>query len=424
MTQLFSDFDLPSVLQKNLQALNLITPTPIQQDVIPLALQGRDVLGTAQTGTGKTLAFALPMVTYLMQNPTAHALVLAPTRELAAQVLASVKPLLKDVNSLRSALLIGGESMGKQMAQLRGRPRLIVGTPGRIHDHLRRGTLALDQASFLVLDETDRMLDMGFGKDLQAIVGVMQSPRQTLLFSATLSKTIEKVAQAYLVKSERIAIGSSMKPALTVDQDSAFMQEHEKYDHLLGELERRDGSVIVFVNTKRGAEHLADKLKSANHRVGALHGDLRQNHRDRVIQSFRRQDYTVMVATDVAARGLDIPHIAHVINYDLPQCAEDYIHRIGRTGRAGTTGSALCMVSPNDNGKWRAIQKLMDPNANNSDPEPFPRSARSRSGGGGYGGGQRRSGGGGGGGYGQRREGASPQGFRSFGGGRRRSSGR
>jgi superfamily II DNA/RNA helicase len=336
-----------------------------------------------------------------------------------------VKPLLKDVNSLRSALLIGGESMGKQMAQLRGRPRLIVGTPGRIHDHLRRGTLALDQASFLVLDETDRMLDMGFGKDLQAIVGVMQSPRQTLLFSATLSKTIEKVAQAYLVKPERIAIGSSMKPALTVDQDSAFMQEHEKYDHLLGELERRDGSVIVFVNTKRGAEHLADKLKSANHRVGALHGDLRQNHRDRVIQSFRRQDYTVMVATDVAARGLDIPHIAHVINYDLPQCAEDYIHRIGRTGRAGTTGSALCMVSPNDNGKWRAIQKLMDPNANNSDPEPFPRSARSRSGGGGYGGGQRRSGGGGGGGgYGQRREGASPQGFRSFGGGRRRSSGR
>ena len=417
MTQLlFSDLQLPAEILNGLASINITAPTPIQQAVIPLALNGQDILGTAQTGTGKTLAFGLPMLVHLMNNPASSALIIAPTRELASQVLASVTPFLKHLKSIRSAVLIGGESMGKQMSQLRNRPRLIVGTPGRIHDHLRRGTVSFNNTSFFVLDETDRMLDMGFGQDLSAIMEQMPDERQTMLFSATLSKTIEKIANSYLTNPQRIAVGSSMKPALSIVQDGIFVQESEKYGQLLNELERRDGSIIVFVNTKRGADQLAVKLQAANHNAAALHGDLRQNHRERIIKSFRLQNYNIMVATDVAARGLDIPHIAHVINYDLPNCVEDYIHRIGRTGRAGNEGSALCLVSPHERGKWTAIQKLMDPNANNSDPKPFERN-RTRSGGGG---GQRRNGG-----YGQRREGGySQNSSRSFGGGRRRSSGR
>jgi superfamily II DNA/RNA helicase len=271
-------------------------------------------------------------------------------------------------------LLIGGEPMSKQFHQLKNRPRLIVGTPGRINDHLKRGTLRLNDTCFLVLDETDRMLDMGFGVQLDAINAHLTAPRQTLMFSATMPKNIQKLSAKYLKDPIRIQMGSTEAPAANVTQEHVRVSEGDKYARLLTELDQRSGSVIIFVKTKHGADRLADKLCRDGHEADALHGDLRQSKRDRVIADFRKQDYRVLVATDVAARGLDIPHIEHVINHDLPQSPEDYIHRIGRTARAGAKGSALSFLSPQDGPKWRAIQRLIDPDF--KDEERGPRQPR------------------------------------------------
>lgn len=360
--QNFNELNLPQPLMQALERMQYSTPTPIQAQAIPLALAGKDLLGSAQTGTGKTAAFGIPLVAKLMNNPRGSALVLTPTRELADQVIEIMNQLLGKYSTIRSALLIGGESMPKQIQALRGRPRLIVGTPGRVIDHLERGTLMLHDTNFLVLDETDRMLDMGFGIQLDKIMKFLKAPqRQTLLFSATLPDNIVKIANKYLTNPVRISVGSTTKAMDTIQQEIIRTTDGEKYAQLLKLLNERQGSIIVFVKTKFGADKLADKLNRLKHNSDAIHGDLRQSKRDRVIDNFRERKIRILVATDIAARGLDIPHIEHVVNYDLPQCPEDYIHRIGRTGRAGAEGAAVSLITPTDHDKWKAIHKLMNP---------------------------------------------------------------
>ncbi len=357
--------------------MKFTTPTPIQAQAIPPALLGKDVLGSAQTGTGKTAAFGIPLVAKLMQSPRGMALVLTPTRELAVQVLDAIEQLLGKSSTIKAALIIGGDSMPKQIAQLRNRPRVIVGTPGRINDHLARGSLMLHEAGFLVLDETDRMLDMGFGIQLEKIIKYLPKQRQTLMFSATLPDDIVKLSSKYLTDPVRVSVGSTVTPVAKIAQETIHTTDADKYGVLQQQLTERTGSVIVFVKTKHGAERLAQRLRRDHHSADAIHGDLRQSRRERVIDSFRQRKHRILVATDIAARGLDIPHIEHVINYDLPQCPEDYIHRIGRTARAGAEGAAVNLLTSQDGLKWNAIQRLINPGA---PPERGPRSAHPKSG--------------------------------------------
>jgi ATP-dependent RNA helicase DeaD len=363
----FQSFGLPQQLLQSIERLKFTTPTPIQVATIPLALKGKDILGSAQTGTGKTAAFGLPLLAKLLANPQGSALVITPTRELATQVMQALKDLLGHSTPIKTALIIGGESMGKQLQQLKMRPRLFVGTPGRINDHLTRGTLKLNDTNFLVLDEMDRMLDMGFSIQIEKITKHLPKERQTLLFSATMPQDILKLAASYLNQPERVSIGSHSNPAANIKHEMMALSEVDKYAQLLTQLDKREGSIIIFIKTKYGAEKMAKRLKDDHHSADALHGDLRHNKRESVIKAFRNSKYRILVATDVASRGLDIPHIEHVINYDLPQCPEDYIHRIGRTARAGAEGEAICFVTPAERGKWHAINRLMNPNAA---PEP------------------------------------------------------
>ena len=362
----FDSFTLPESLGFALKEMGITCPTPVQAATLALAIEGQDVMASAQTGTGKTLAYTLPLMVRLLASPHSHALILAPTRELAAQVRDTLRQLLGRRPACNMALLIGGESMGKQFAQLKGRPRIIVGTPGRICDHLNRGSLSLKHTSFLVIDEADRMLDMGFSIQLDKIATYLPKERQTLMFSATLPANILKLSQKYLQDPARVCVDSTTKAAPNIKQEIVRTTAGEKFPHLLKELNERDGSVIIFVKTKRGADQLADKLRRQDLSADSIHGDLKQRQRDRAILHFRTSKTRIMVATDIAARGLDIPHIRHVINYDLPQCPEDYIHRIGRTARAGSEGSALCLICPDDHAKWNAINRLMNPGAPNT----------------------------------------------------------
>lgn len=375
--QNFKEFGLPLVLSSTLDNMNFKIPTPIQAQVLPHALSGKDILGSAQTGTGKTGAFGIPLVSYLISNPQGIALVMTPTRELAKQVLTQLQEMLgSERNQIKSALLIGGDSMQKQLQQLRQHPRIIVGTPGRINDHLKRRSLGLKNVKFLVLDEIDRMLDMGFSIQIDLIMKHVPDERQTMLFSATIPHNIVRMAEKYLKDPIRVAVAPEATHAEKIKHEIIKLQESDKHERLLAELEARNGSIIIFVKTKYGADKLATKLDKLGHSADAIHGDLRQNKRDKVIANFRSKKYRILVATDVAARGLDIPHIEHVINYDLPSCAEDYIHRIGRTARAGAVGSAVCMITPSDQNKWGAINRLMNPGM---PAEKFERSCKKRS---------------------------------------------
>lgn len=347
-------------------------PTPIQAQAIPLALQGHDVMGTAQTGTGKTAAFAIPLIERLLTNPRGSALVLTPTRELGKQIMDIMHQLLGPRSAINTAFIIGGEAMGKQISQLRARPRLIVGTPGRINDHLERGNMMLNETDFLVLDETDRMLDMGFTVQLERIFKYMPTKRQTMMFSATLPANILKLSEKYMQSPKRVAVGETNVVAQNIKQEVIRIEQDKKYTELMTQLCARDGSIIVFVKTKHNADKMSINLRRDGFTSEALHGDLRQNKRDRVMQNFRKQNFRILIATDIAARGLDVPHIQHVINYDLPQVAEDFIHRMGRTARAGAEGSAISFVSNQDGRKWHAIERLLDPNAkNDNDPRPM-----------------------------------------------------
>jgi ATP-dependent RNA helicase DeaD len=358
----FKSLGLHPDILASLEAMSFTAPTPIQQKTIPPALEGMDVLGCAQTGTGKTAAYGIPAISHLINSPDQLVLVLTPTRELAAQVHDSIRQMLGDESEINSSLLIGGDSMAGQIRQLSRRPRLIVGTPGRVNDHIERGTLKLANAGFLILDETDRMLDMGFSIQIEQIAKYLPKERQTLMFSATMAPGVARVAQNYLKNPVRISIGSTSTPVEKIKQETLQTTEAEKYELLLKQLDLFQGTCVVFVKTKIGADKLAMRLYKSNHRVVAIHGGLQQRARDRAIFDFRNSKHRILVATDVAARGLDIPHIECVINYDLPQCPEDYIHRIGRTGRAGAEGKAVNLLTSQDQIKWRSICRLINPN--------------------------------------------------------------
>jgi len=358
----FNLLKIEEPLKHSIKRMNFNIPTPIQTQAIPHALEGSDILGTAQTGTGKTLAFTIPLINKLILDKNAFALVMCPTRELASQVMDSIKSLISDKISIKTALLIGGESMQRQLRQLGNRSRIIVGTPGRINDHLKRKSLNLSSTKYLVLDETDRMLDMGFTPQIEMILKFVPKNHQTLLFSATLPQNILRISDRYLTKPKRISVGSTSVPIAKIKQETLQVYKENKYDELIDQLLARKGSILVFVKTKRSADKMVKRLKEEDHSADAIHGDLRQSKRDRVINAFRKGVKRILIATDVAARGLDIPLIQHVINYDLPQVPEDYIHRIGRTARAGSEGSALTFLTRDDRAMWNSISKLIDPN--------------------------------------------------------------
>ncbi|WCR53928.1 MAG: DEAD-box ATP-dependent RNA helicase CshA [Wolbachia endosymbiont of Ctenocephalides orientis wCori] len=352
----FHDMDLPISLKRALDKNNLSIPTPIQEQAIPLALQGKDILGSAQTGTGKTLAFAIPLIAKLLnKQDSGSALIVVPTRELAQQVMNEIIKLLSKDSTLKIALLIGGEPILKQLNQLKRKPRIIVGTPGRITDHIERKTLVTRNINTLVLDETDRMFDMGFGVQVEEIVKHLPKIRQTLMFSATLPSNIVKLVEKHLNHPEHISIKHEAATSAKIKQEVVYAPESEKYGTLITQLYQRKGSVIIFVRTKQGADKLADRLRKDDYSALAIHGDLRQHKRERVIKSFRSGRNQIMVATDIASRGLDVPHIQHVINYDIPQSQDDYIHRIGRTARAGAEGFALSFVTPQDKRRLTAL---------------------------------------------------------------------
>ena len=359
--QKFSDLSISLLVLDAIKKLKLIKPTPIQKISIPLALEGNDILGTAQTGTGKTYAFGIPLINHLTLDKDSYAIILTPTRELALQVSSALKDLTSMKNIIDTAVIIGGDSIQKQLKQLK-KARLVVGTPGRIHDHIRRKSLKLSKFNFLVLDETDRMLDMGFVDEIKSIIEKLPS-HQTLLFSATLPKKISDIAKNFMTNPQRVNVGEENTPLTNIKQEIKNVNHKEKFEHLKLELLEINGSVVLFVKTKRSADKIALKLRKDKFNAEAIHGDLRQSKREKVILKFRKNRFQILVATDVAARGLDIPHIEHVINYDIPQNPEDYIHRIGRTARAGAKGRALTFLTDGDKKNWNAIGKLINPNA-------------------------------------------------------------
>ena len=324
-------------------------PSPIQEQTIPLLLAGRDIVGVAQTGTGKTLAFGIPMMERLDPSRRAvQALVLVPTRELASQVLQVVEDLAY-AYGLEAVGLLGGHALDRDFRALERRPHIVVGTPGRIIDHLHRGTLSLSDVHYAVLDEADQMLDIGFLPDITRILSRTPRARQTALFSATMPHTIMRLVRRYMTEPEMIAIAPELSTVESVEQ---VYYEVAQRDKLWGlrELVKRElsGRTLVFSRTRRGVDYVAAQLSDQGVRVGALHGDMDQGRRDRVVQSFRAGELDILIATNVAARGIDIPEITHVVNFDVPQNPEEYVHRIGRTGRAGREGKAITFVCERD----------------------------------------------------------------------------
>ena len=318
-------------------------------------------MGTAQTGTGKTAAFGLPLIEHVAGDASHRALVITPTRELAAQVQKALESFIDREQKIRTALLIGGEPYFKQNQALNRNPQIIIGTPGRLNDHLQQKSLDLSDVSFLVLDETDRMLDMGFSVQIDRILEAWDASVQTLLFSATLPPKIANLAKTYMENPERISVGQESTPVEAIAQSTEFMNQGDKLPRLLEILHEETGSAVIFVRTKYGTERMAKNLVAGGIKAEAIHGDLRQRKRDNVIRAFRSSKFKALVATDVAARGLDVPHVTLVVNHDLPQVAEDYIHRIGRTARAGQAGRAISFVSQQEKNLWQAITRLLKP---------------------------------------------------------------
>ncbi len=356
----FTKLGLAPAVLDGVRAAGYVTPTPIQLRAIPLVLVGRDLIGSAQTGTGKTAAFALPILSRLASHaPGPRVLVLEPTRELAAQVETAFRDYARFTN-LKITVVFGGVGYGRQNDELRAGTDILVATPGRLLDHLERGTVRLDKIQFLVLDEADRMLDMGFLPDVRRIVERCSRQRHTSLFSATIPPQIETLIHWAMNKPETIQIGARRTPAETVKHVIYPVADAQKSDLLLELLRRVNSeSVIVFCRTKHGADRVAQKLKRANEAVCVLHSNRTQREREQALRGFRDGRYAVLVATDIAARGLDIADVSHVINYDVPQHPEDYIHRIGRTGRAEATGDAFTIMTAEDAGHVFAIERFI-----------------------------------------------------------------
>ena len=363
-----SDFErlgLAPTLTRELAQAGFSQPTPIQTQSIPLALAGQDILGLAQTGTGKTLAFGLPMLHRLMESPgrpapkSVKALVLAPTRELVNQIADNLRPVAK-ATPLRIATVVGGQSINRQIATLARGIDILVATPGRLIDLMQRGDVNLATVQFLVLDEADHMLDMGFIHALRKIAPKLGTPRQTMLFSATMPKQMEELSRAYLKDPRRVQVAPPGKTADKIEQSVQFVAQADKPARLREILSAdRAALTLVFARTKHGAEKMKKHLVADGYNAESIHGNRSQGQRDRAIKAFRDGAVTVLVATDVAARGIDIPGVANVVNYDLPNVPEAYVHRIGRTARAGREGVAISFCSPDERALLKDIEKLL-----------------------------------------------------------------
>jgi len=363
----FSDILASPVLRKNLASAKFVEPTPIQAQAIPPALLGLDIVATAQTGTGKTLAFSLPVIELLSR--TAHtnpapgskplALVLTPTRELAIQIYDAFNAVAVNTG-IRAAVVVGGMSEQKQLQAMKRGVQVVIATPGRLCDFLKRRLVVLDAVKIAVLDEADRMLDMGFIPDVERILKLTHTDRQTLFFSATFETgaTANLIAK-HMKNPTRITIGSTTRPADNIEMHLYQVDQDRKLSLLNSLLNSQQGSFLVFSRTKHGAEKLAKKLAAAGVKSTAIHGDRSQNQRNTALKGFQDGQYRVLVATDVAARGIHVDNIAHVVNYDLPQAPEDFIHRVGRTGRAGATGVASTFATSAERNNVRAIERTL-----------------------------------------------------------------
>jgi ATP-dependent RNA helicase DeaD len=355
----FAEFGLePKVLQA-ITELGFEESTPIQDKSIPIAMSGSDMIGQAQTGTGKTAAFGIPLINKI---PTSEerivALIMTPTRELAIQVAEEIGKLTK-YKGLRSLPIYGGQEIGRQIRALKKKPQIIIGTPGRLLDHINRKTIKLEDVQTVVLDEADEMLDMGFMEDIQSILKQVPDERQTLLFSATMPANIQKLAQQFLKNPEHVSVIPKQMTAPLIEQNYIEVHERQKFEALSRLLDMESPELaIIFGRTKRRVDELSEGLQKRGYSADGLHGDLSQNQRDNVMRKFRDGSIDVLVATDVAARGLDVSGVTHVINFDLPQDPESYVHRIGRTGRAGKEGSAYSFVTPRELDHLHFIEKM------------------------------------------------------------------
>ena len=356
----FTELPLSAVLQQKLAAAEFITPTPVQAQAIPPALAGKDVLATAQTGTGKTLAFLIPIIEMLRREPAAQisALVLLPTRELAMQVHEQYEQ-LRGKNMPKAALVIGGVSEKAQIQSLRSGTPFVIATPGRLQDFITRKFADLRRVKILVLDESDRMLDMGFLPSIRRILQVVPEQRQTLCFSATLEQSVAGLVNDHMCNPVRVALGSVLKPAESVQLQAYEVRPTEKMDVLRHLLYEEKGQTLIFARTKRGTQRLARELERDGFSVAMIHGDRTQSQRNSALSGFQEGRHQVLVATDVASRGLHVDDVAHVINYDLPKMAEDFIHRVGRTGRAGLSGRASSLVTGVEVLELRNIERAL-----------------------------------------------------------------
>jgi ATP-dependent RNA helicase RhlE len=351
---------LSEALLRDLTQAGFSSPTPIQEQAIPPALAGRDVIGCAQTGTGKTAAFVIPIVERLSALPKGQpqALILAPTRELALQILTTIEKLGRS-RRISATVIVGGADMQAQVRGLRQRPDILVATPGRLLDHMWNGTVSLAPIKMLVLDEADRMLDMGFAPQINQILDALPEERQTLLFSATLPADLTRLVQASIQNPVRVMVTPSATTADGVTQAVHHTTHDAKPDLLLSLLQQEQDTVLVFTRTKHRADKLGRVLGRVGHKVAVLHGDRSLSQRRAALEGFKRGTFRVLVATDIAARGIDVANIGHVVNFDLPNCPEDYVHRIGRTARMKTTGRATSFVTVEDRQQLRDIERLL-----------------------------------------------------------------
>jgi ATP-dependent RNA helicase RhlE len=356
----FSELPVSSVLQKNLARHGFVKPTPVQAQSIPSLLAGQDVVATAQTGTGKTLAFVLPLLESLIKERSAgvNALVLSPTRELAMQIHETFAKLASGTG-ITAAVVVGGMNERSQLQSIRKGAQVVIATPGRLSDFLERKLVRLGTARILVLDEADRMLDMGFLPTIKMILGLVPTERQTMFFSATIESSVAHLINTYLKKPVRVTVGSPTKPAEHIDLQVFEVEQDRKLSLLQEMLTKEQGSFLVFARTKHGAERLAKMLARGGQKATSIHGDRTQGQRNRALRGFQDGEYRILVATDVAARGIHVEGIAHVVNYDLPQVPEDFIHRVGRTGRAGSRGVASTFGTRSERGEIGKIERLL-----------------------------------------------------------------
>src|SRR5436309_4006878 len=356
----FSELPLSAALQQKLAAAQFTTLTPVQEHAIPPALDGKDVIGTAQTGTGKTLAFLIPIIEMLQREPSqqAKALVLLPTRELAMQVHAQYEK-LRGRGIPKAALVIGGVSEKLQIHSIRRNAELIIATPGRLQDFIDRKLADLRQIKMLVLDEADRMLDMGFLPAIRRVVSILPRDRQTLCFSATMEQSVAHIVHDYMREPVRVALGSVLKPAESVHLKAYEVRPGEKLEVLRQLLFEETGQTLIFTRTKRGAERLAKELMREGFSAAVIHGNCSQSQRNKALSGFQEGRFRVLVATDIASRGLHVDDVAHVINYDVPKIAEDFIHRVGRTGRAGAQGHASTLAAGAEVVELRHIERTL-----------------------------------------------------------------